>query len=195
MKKLIYSACLTIAVALTSCGSFGGDKLNSKEGLSSIKTKLTEGFGADKNVSSLTLMSGEHLSSDIMTSIINYIDNGETYSQTYATTLGEGNEFLDAEKSSRQADADQKTVALKDVDFDQILVKYNEAVTLIPEEFEGFHLYDWTYSVAEGGMEANFPIEGIKKGEGTDLEGGQIVTNYYEFDFKMNASGEIEPDI
>ena len=81
---------------------------------------------------------------------------------------------------------------VKDLDFEKIITKYNEACALIPTEYHNFTLYSWKYEMSsKNELTADFTIEGTKKGEGTTTEGRNIVTTYYEFKFEMDKNGEL----
>jgi hypothetical protein len=167
--------------------------------LQDLKQLVTKQFGADKEVYGLDLQSEDHLTSEFGSATIKYLDNGVDYSQGYYTIMGEGKEL---EKPKMAGKSFQKKfflknkqgkVKLKDLNFDQILTKYDEATALIPAEFENFELVSWDFEVNnQNKVTAEFKIEGTKKGERSERRGRQQVTNYYEFAFKMNEKGEVK---
>ena len=202
MKKTIITILSLSTLFLTSCGDIlsGGDQLNDSEGLKTIKSLLENQFGAETEVYSLDLSSTDHLTSEFGLATISYLDKGVDYSRSYMTYLGPGKELQEAEAASESFQKEfflkkkQGKIKLNEFDFDQILVKFNEATAMISSEYDTFTLYSWDYEVNnDGGISADFTIEGTKKGEGTSLEGRNIVTNYYEFQFEMNEDGEVVP--
>lgn len=200
MKKSIISILSASVIFLTSCGGgglLGGDQLNDAEGLKAIKTNLETQFGAETEVYSLTLSATDHLTSEFGDSRIQYLDNGVDFSRLYYPTLPQP--LGDAKRSSDSFQKEfflkkkQGKIKIKDFDFDLIKKTFDEAVKLIPEDYVSFSLYEWSFNVDnDNKVSADFSIEGTKKGEGTSLEGRNVVTNYYEFEFKIDEDGKID---
>lgn len=190
---------------LSACGGnnslMGGGAemaLNNGEHLQDLKKLLEKQFGANKELYGLNIGSEDHLTSEFGTATIKYLNQGVDYSQGYYIAMGEGKELQVPKMASKSFQKKfflknkQGKVKLKDLNFDQILTKYDEATALIPAEFENFELREWNFEVNnQNKVAANFKIEGTKKGEKSERRGRQQVTNYYEFSFKMNDKGEI----
>ncbi|WP_299463302.1 hypothetical protein [uncultured Microscilla sp.] len=173
--------------------------LNNGEHLNELKKLLESKFGADKVVYELSLRSENHLTSEFGSAMISYLDKGVDYSQSYLVALGEGQELQAPKMASKNFQKKfflknkQGKVKLKELDFDLILTKYDEAIGMIPAEFENFELVQWNFRVNnQNKVAANFKIEGTKKGEKSTRQGRQRVTNYYEFSFKMNEKEDLK---
>ncbi len=70
--------------------------------------------------------------------------------------------------------------------------QYQQAIKLIPAEFENFSVYMYTFEPGTAkAMTSHFTIEGTKKGEKTEQKGRKITTNYYEFEFDVDAAGKL----
>ncbi|RZL37688.1 MAG: hypothetical protein EOO96_04525 [Pedobacter sp.] len=86
----------------------------------------------------------------------------------------------------------QGAVALKDLNFEEIASKVKQAETLMPVEYEDFHLYRWVYSINnDNKITANFTIEAAKKGEENEKKGRMEISNYYEMNFVMDENGAV----
>lgn len=196
MKNILITI---IGVALlTSCGN-SGNQINSAEGLKEIKNLVEESFGEDKEIYSFSLKAKDHLTSEMGQFRIGYLEDGVDYSRYYNTIFGSGNELQDAEKADESFQKEfflkskQGKIKLKDINYNLIQTKYEEAIKLISEKYTDFTLYKWEYEVAnDGSITADFTIEATKEGEATSMQGRNIVTNYYEFPFKMNADQSLE---
>ncbi|WP_109851646.1 hypothetical protein [Aquimarina sp. AU58] len=193
-KQLVFILIISI---VTSCGGGGitGYDINDQDDLKSIKSLVEENFGADKEIYRLSLNAKEHLTSKMGFISIDYLDNGVNYSQTYMEIQGADN--LVEPKKGSQSDFFLKNaqgkVKIKDLNFDLIFEKFEEATKTIPEEFGDFELNRWSFDIDnDNNISAEFTIEAIKKGEGTSLENGQILTNYYEFPFTIDSENNLK---
>lgn len=203
MKKKILIACTALAAGFllltSSCGSgltgTPADKdLSSPEGVKAIKEKVLKNYGADKKVYALSLHATDHMTNEFGMAIAQFIENEKDMSQSLVTQPDEKlkeaeaarvqNEFLMKNK--------QGSVALNALDFGIIPAKVKEAEALIPKEYEGFTLHDWSFEVSnDNKISADFTLEGGKKGESSERKGRMIVTNYYEFNFTMDETGKV----
>lgn len=194
MKKIFYLALIAMCF---SCGETA-PSLTEEAGITELKKVAEENFGADTEIYKLDFSATEHLENNLGSLTINYIKDGIDYSRNYNNYNGTFK--LEDEKEASKAfqtefflKSKQGKIKIKDIDFNLILKKYNEALKLIPEEFEGFSLYTWKFEVNnKNEVTSSFSIEGTKKGESTHAEGRNIVTNYYEFEFKTNKDGTLE---
>lgn len=191
---------------LSACGGSGSligggaeMALNNGEHLQNLKQLVTKKFGTDKEVYRLSLQSENHLTSEFGSATISYLDKGVDYSQGYYTILGDGKELEEPKMASKNFQKKfflknkQGKVKLKDLDFDMILTKYEEATALIPAQFENFELVGWDFEINnQNKVTAEFKIEGTKKGEKSERRGRQQITNYYQFSFKTNEKGEVK---
>lgn len=201
MKKTIISILAASTVFLTSCGGIlSGDKLTDAEGLKAIKTIVETEFGAETEVYALQISSTDHLTSEFGSARISYLEEGVDFSRTYMQIVGANNQLQEPKEASKAFQKEfflknkQGKVKIKDLDFNLVLTKYNEAAAMVSDEYESLTLYSWSFNVENDGMiSAKFTIEATLKGEGNTMQGRNIVTNYYEFEFEMNKDGEIIP--
>lgn len=196
MKKILIS--ILGGALLASCSSSITD-LNEPDSFAKIEDLAKSSFGEDKEIYSFSIGTKDHLSSEMRYISIDYLDNGVDYERSYDLINGEGKELEEPEKASDSFQTKfflknkQGKLKVKDIDFQLINTKYEEAIGLISEDYENFTLHSWKYEVDnDGGLTADFMVEATKKGESTTMEGRNIVTNYYEFPFKMNLKKELE---
>lgn len=79
-----------------------------------------------------------------------------------------------------------------ELDFSLMTGQYQEALAMIPEEYENHQLYSFIFNVDnDDEVTTVFTIEATLKGEDTEQEGRMEVTNYYEFDFNGDAAGGV----
>ncbi|WP_310028830.1 hypothetical protein [Flavobacterium arsenatis] len=162
--------------------------------MSKIKTKVVETFGADKKVYSLSIDADDHLSLDWGSCTIDYLESGKDFSQRFSTTPSEklAEPKADAIQNELMQKNKQGSVAIKDLKFDLINAKFNEAMKLVPAEYESLYLHSFTFNVDnDNKVTAYFTIEGKKKGESAEIQGKRISINYYEFKFKMDENEKI----
>ncbi len=189
MKKINLILVSVLSMALFSCGG-GLPDLNEKDGVAQVKDIAEDQFGGDREIYSLMLATKDHLTSDLMMIHVGYTKDDKNYSQSYLVEQ----EILDDEKSNSFKNNGGHQIKISDIDFDQITTKYNEAVKLLDEqgEMEDYTLHNWTYRMNRNGkLESTFTVEATKKGESAGLQGRNIVTNYYEFNFEVDENGEL----
>ncbi len=189
MKKINLILVSVLSMALFSCGG-GLPDFNEKDGVSRVKEIAEDQFGGDKEIYSLMVATKDHLTSDVMMVDVSYTKDGKDYSQSY---LVEQDNLVE-EKSNNFKNQSGVQIKISDIDFDQISEKYKEATKLIDEqgEMEDYTLHNWIYRMNRNGkLESTFTVEATKKGEGVGLEGRNVVTNYYEFNFEVDENGEL----
>lgn len=184
---------------LASCsGGFGGNPvLSSDDGVKEIKEILSANF-ANKDIFNLSISADEHLDENLGMIIVKYVERDKSYSQTYHSTAGIG--LGDPkEVTSFGFDSNKNSVKkIEEIDFSFVPEKFEEAKSIISDlsdEYEGFVLYSFDLDVnKEGALEGDLRLEGTRKGEGSSMQGRNVVTNYYEFDFDLKDDGTIEFD-
>lgn len=191
MKKVFLSLVAIMAMTLVSC-----DKSNfnfaTKEGAVQVQKHIVNKFG-DNEVYYLKVMGKNELSSELAFISLKYVDAGKSYKQSLAA-----GKVTDAEVETAFGYKEGKDgkVKVSELDFSVIPVKFEEAVKYITEntdEYENFQLYDWTFDIVKDNkVTASFVVNATKKDEGTKMEGRYEVTNFYTFNFEMNADGTIE---
>ena len=201
MKKTIITLLAGTTLLLTSCGDVfeGGWNINNSEGIKELKTEFLENFDGEKEVNEFAITAKDHMTSEFGKAKIKYLTDGVAYEQSYKDNINSGKTLEDEAKISNAFQTDffikqmKGKVKIKDLDFASIATKFNEACTTIPAEFENFTLYNWTFEAnKKDEITSSFTIEASKKGEGTSVQGRNIVTNYYEFNFGVNKEGELE---
>lgn len=193
LNKLFLFALAGSLLFLSSCGGSQPD-IEDAAGLKKLKEKFEKEFGADTKVNELTLNAKDHMSSKFSMGTIDYVENGKLMTRSYNNYPKET--VSNAEPSRIQNELmlknKQGSVAIKDLNFDQIPAKVKEAIAMIPQEYEDFHLYRWSFEVDNNNkVGADFTIEGAKKGEDSKRQGRMIVSNYYEFPFTMDENGKL----
>ena len=198
MKKTIITLLAGATLLLFSCGESTKNNMNDAKELEGIKALLIENFGEDREIYQLDLDATDHLTSELGTARIDYLDNGVIYSRMYVADLVTGEKLQEPKKATDGIQSDfftkklQGKVKIKDLDFNLIATKYKEACALIPSDYENAILYSWYYKVNnDNEITADFALEATLKGEGTSVEGRNIVTTYYEFIFSMDKEGNI----
>lgn len=190
MKKINLILVSILSMTLFSCGG-GAPNINEKEGIAEVKELMKDQFGGDREVYGFTLMTTDHLTSELLMASVNYEKEEQTYSQAYLLNT----KTLNDATKNRFKNRSDKQIKISDLDFELISTKYDEAVKLIEKEgeMEDYTLHSWIGRIGKSGkMEASFTIEATKKGEGTSLEGRNVVTNYYEFEFEVDGDGNLQ---
>ncbi|WP_109830147.1 hypothetical protein [Reichenbachiella versicolor] len=196
MKKLLLS--ILAGVLLASCGG-GYIDLNDPDSYEEMKELAIDSFGEDLEVYGFSLGSKDHLSSEMRYISVDYIKDGVDYERSYDLINGEGNELEEPEMASKSFQTEffmrnkQGKLKVKDIDFELINTKYEEAISFLAEQYTDFVLYSWEYEVAnDGTITAEFMVEATLIGESTTMSGRNVITNYYQFSFKMNENQELE---
>lgn len=202
MKKLILGVfAIGTMMQFTSCGkvsdivdSAAGIDYNTTEGASKTQERLVKNFGG-KEVYEVDFSSRNELSSSLQSIDVKYVENDKSYSQSmYDTTLNDPKvETTWAYKENKDG-----KIKVEDLDLSVMPSKFAEAVKIIEtetDEFHNFNLYRWDFELEKGNkVTARFTINATKKGEGNTMQGRNIVTNYYEFNFDMDANGKVTLD-
>lgn len=192
---LFMASCSQIEEALDS----GGLEINSAESVGELRKLIEEKFGPEKEVFALKIYAKDHLSSDLNNLAIGYLEKGLQYRQNYYVELGlESNKLEDPKPASKSFQKPfflkklQGKVKVKDFKIEEIASKFDEAMQMIPQEYEEFVLHEWEYEVNnQNEITAEFMLEGTKKGEGSTRQGRNVITNYYQFKFKMDKTGKL----
>lgn len=199
MKKTFFYLLMAASITLTSCGGGKATNLNTPEGVKSVKQLVIEQFGGDTEVYSMLLSAEEDLSSDVGSIVIRYLKDDVIYSRQYMDFSAIPAKLNDEKKERIQGKTFTKNkqgkVKISDLNFDMITNNFNKAVELIGSEYEDFQLNSFMFSVNnKNEVSADFEIQATKAGEGTSMEGRNIVTNFYEFEFDVNEEGELSVD-
>lgn len=198
MKNLLNITAIVTAFTLFSCGGSDVPQMNTKEGLDKIKSLAAEKFGMDLEVSSFRLNSQQDLNSDLGFITIDYIKEDKVYQRMFMEKTEHTDAVLNDEevKTDKKRDLERNQGKLKigDLDTSQIVAKINEALKLIGEDVEEHHIKNYYVNVDSktNAITSNFEIHFTQKGESARLEGKNIVTNYYEANFKVDSKGIVE---
>lgn len=200
-KQAIKTLAILMTLFLVACGEKnGGLEINNAGKLPNVKQLIENSFGAEKEVFELNIEAEEHLTSTFESASVKYLEGGKQYAHSYNKIMGEGKELQAPKMASAAFQKEfflkkcQGKVKVKDFDYGMISTKYEEAIKMIPAEYGNFELHSWQFTVNnKNEVSAKFVIEGTKKSEGKSLQGRNIVTNYYEFPFKMDSKGKLAP--
>ncbi len=194
MKKPFLFLLVGIATMFTSCEKINPNNLNTPEGVTNVKNLVSEKFGTDLSVVNLMLSASEDLSSDIGLVNVYYTKDGKTYKRTYMDYPSVDPVLEDEEESKFHKDA-KGSVKLADLDFGMLTKYFGEATKMIGDKYEGFQMSSWTFDISDDNKtSANFKIQATEVGEGTSMEGRNIVTNFYEFEFEVDEEGNLVAD-
>ena len=133
MKKSLFT--VIAVLALTSCGSEDTSiKLNNPESFTKIAELAKSNFGEEKEIYSFEINTKDHLTSELRSLTIEYLDNGVDYDQYYDLGNESGKEL---EEPKKKGSAFQKKIFLKnkqgkikikDIDFALINTKYQDCL-------------------------------------------------------------------
>ncbi|OJJ18009.1 hypothetical protein BKI52_29600 [marine bacterium AO1-C] len=207
MKKYSYLFNILFVLStifMTACGEIeealeGGLEINSPEKMGELRQLVESKFGPEKEVFALKIYAKDHLSNDLYNMSVGYLDQGLQYSQNYYVELGlESDKLEDPKQASKSFQRPfflkklQGKAKVKDFKIEEIPGKFEEAMQMVPQEYEGFVLHEWEYKVNnQNEVTADFMLEGTKKGEGSSRQGRMVVTNYYQFKFAMDKAGKL----
>lgn len=199
MKKLFTLCLLATVLALTACESVGLSKLGMDDAKSvervaeTIKKHVDQ---AEYKVISAYWYEREELSNSMEYLLVEMVGaDGKLYSQTFKVGGDhQGPNEISESRSNRTYDFETMNhLAAEDFDATAITGYINAAKTEIPEEysFESVHDYRLKIDAASGEKTSDFNIYVTEKGNKTSLEGRNIVTTYYEFEFEVLADGTV----
>lgn len=192
MKKIALLLCLII---LASC-SDSSLTLTTKEDFTKIKEMALENFGGDTEVFQLEINAEEHLEATLGGIEVGYVRDGVQYRRVVRKVdvnfvLQDENEAITQSFIKNH----QGKIKIKDLDFDSIETKFQEAISQISDEYEGFSLNSWEFEINnKNEITSRFTIEATKAGETSSVQGRNIVTNYYDFVFELDKDGKLSYD-
>lgn len=202
-KKLNYFILLLSTVLMTSCGESNEINIVTNEGLVKLKELAVTQFGENQEVYSFSMYSEEDLNQNLGSMSIKYFkEDSEIYSNTYnVITYGEDPNLTGEEKQEQITKFRPKwntpegngKVKVKDLDFASILPNILKAKELLGDNVGNIYIKNY-YIKAEpktNALTANFKLQFTPTDNATSLEGRNIVTNYYEADFEVNANDEV----
>lgn len=213
--KYVFYGLIAIGIGYQLWKSEVKDNINPQEekDLAAIEKIVSKNFDPELAVTSLTLESTDHLESKLRNVKVEYVKEGEVYTNTYTISTGDSDEKkVEQEKNAVTAGPktkpkeitkpeDLKTVKIKDFNLSLIATYYAKAIKAINEDFstdgkpdfKGYTLCQFTYKVNhEGKVIGGFIIEGTLVGEGKKTVGRTTYTNYYEFAYLFDDKGELE---
>ncbi len=195
MKTKILSTLILLSLFLTSCGE--ELHLDNVEDIPKIKATVFEKFGENLEVYSLSLSSMNDLSDRFQIARVDYIKDKKSYNRVYVGSPGKpklhdekintNTTFLLKGKQKRSQ------VKLKDISFEKIPDQAAKAFELIKDEFNNYvlHSYDFDVDSKTNEISAKMQFHCTPNGGSTSFQGRNIVTNYYEVDFDIDAKGNI----
>lgn len=202
MKNTLKITFILVMLLITSCGSDKDTiRISTLEGLQAAKQLAITSFGADLEVYRFELYSKEDLNSDLGSITIKYLKDGKLFSRRYTTKTNYVEATLEDEKLLN--DAFQKKIHIKnaqgklkisDLDVDAMFSNVNKGVVLIEEEMEIDNYQVREYYVEADSktnkVSSDFEIH-VTEPNNETIEGRNIVTNFYEVEFKADENGEI----
>ncbi|WP_117880793.1 hypothetical protein [Aureibaculum luteum] len=200
MKNLLKITSICLVFTLFSCGGSDAPQMNTKDGLEKIKTIANEKFGSDMEVYSMTIYSQEDLNSSLGLVTMKYIKDGKRYSRMYSEKTAHTEAKLQDEKADSDSfqkkmflDKAQGKMKISDIDTDKIIANIDKALTLMGEDVDTHQLRNYTINVdpKTNAITSDFELHVTQKGEGTSIEGRNIVTNFYEANFEADAEGNV----
>ncbi|MDR0510633.1 MAG: hypothetical protein LBH06_06045 [Rikenellaceae bacterium] len=208
MKRILNIAVAVSALALASCGGLMGVDLTKQESVDKyLRAALEKHISPEAVIYELDLLTIGDFSVNADMSSVTYIAPNGTELEEWSVPLS-GNQ--DPRKSPgsvttiikrRQAEGGVK---LSEIDFSQIASNIAKAVAMLDEmeddmeektdlKLDGISRYFIELSGDPAKIVHKFAIES-KAGSELSTKNGRLstVTNYYEFDFKANAAGNVE---
>ena len=170
--------------------------MNTADGVEDIQSIVMDDFGADRSVHTLRVMADDHLSNNLGFVQSVSIDGDTERTKTYAIDVNGMSRVTDEEKTLSAGMlklAQQKgSLTLGEIDYTLMHKQYEEAVAMLPEEFENPYLNQFTFNVDRNNqLTTDLTIEATKVGEDSEMEGLREVINYYEFNFEGEADGTV----
>ncbi|MDY7394110.1 hypothetical protein UMM65_02575 [Aureibaculum sp. 2210JD6-5] len=193
-KNLLKITAICLVFTLFSCSGSDAPQMNTKEGLEKIKSIAVEKFGGDLEVNSLNLSSQQDLNSDLGFIIVNYLKDDKPHSRMYVEKTEHTDAKLnDEEAKSGNKDRYQGKMKISDLDTNKIIANIDKALAIMGEDVKEHHLKSYIINVdpKTNAITANFELHVTQKGEGTSIEGRNIVTNFYEANFEADAEGNV----
>ncbi|MFT5819069.1 MAG: hypothetical protein ACI8ZM_000291 [Crocinitomix sp.] len=80
---------------------------------------------------------------------------------------------------------------ISDIDFSVIEKNIETAKNLISSEYVDHSLYEYQIEFEDNNRADTFILNCLLEGENDHMEGRDIITNYYEFEFEMDENGEV----
>ncbi len=195
-KLMVLFTSITMLIFLcvynTSCGLVGSKHdLSTVEGSKAIKDELVSTIGGDKEVSQITLSSIEELSTQLDIAVITHQQGGKALSTSY--DLNAQRQAMESELNKLLAKSVLKgeTKKIEDIDFSSVPKHIEQAQKMIPEEYQYEAIQNYTIDFADNKRKDKFLLNVTKKGEGKELSGKQIVTNYYQIGFETQSDGTL----
>ncbi|WBU89032.1 hypothetical protein [Cellulophaga omnivescoria] len=205
MKNALKISFILITLLITSCSSDKDTiKISTLEGLQAAKQLAITNFGADFEVYDFELYSKGDLDSDLGRITIKYLKDGKLYQRVYNTTTTNNKASLDDEKLL--SDAFQKSffvknsqgkIKISDIDIDTMFANINKGVVIIKKEMEIDNYQVRKYKIKAdtktNKISSDFEIHFTEPNNET-IEGRNIVTNFYELEFKGDENNNITVD-
>lgn len=104
--------------------------------------------------------------------------------------VGSSVKLIDSEFSVRVYKKNEPE-KLSEIDFLLVEKNISAAKAQIPSEYVDHCIYSYRIEFDDNKRADTFTINCVKEGESDYMEGREMITNYYEFAFKMNENGEV----
>ncbi len=184
-----------ITLSLASCGGLGGESIYDldKPGEAlEIQKEIIEKVG-DLVTYEVNMTSQGELETSLDWVTVASENDETTVLETTCQLIGSGETSSEIEDNEFFAENYMKggSKKLSEIDFDLVQKNFEAGKKLIPAEYVDHSLYSYTIEFDEGKRADTFIINTLLKDESDHIEGGDIVTNYYEFLFTMEEDGSL----
>ena len=182
-----------ITTLFFSCSSStNGLDVTSATDINTIKELVVEEFD-DIEVNQVHIVTENELSNNFESFSITYVEDGKLKNRLYNQLLPEGDKMQPPHDGLQIfLKKKQGKIKLSEIDFDIVTSTFKEACKLIDDNYENYTLHNFSFHVKnDHSVTAQFQINATEKGEDTETSGNMEITNYYEFDFEMEANGTL----
>jgi hypothetical protein len=186
-----------VILGLMSCDGEGAESiydLDKTGEINEIQKEIIETAG-DISVFEITLTSSDELETSI--NEVDIITNEGASEGTLSNKIFQLSEdvepsisVIDSEFSVRVYQKNEPQL-ISEIDFNMIEKNFDEAKKQIPSEFVDHALYEYIIEYDENKRADRFTINTLMEDENNHLEGGDLVTNYYEFNFELDEKGNV----
>ncbi len=202
-KKLHYFFLLLSVLLVSSCSDDNKISIITNEGLVKLKDLAVNQFGENTEIYSFAISSQDDLNENLGSMTIEYFkEDKEIYSNTYnVVAYGDESNLMGEEKKEQITKFRPKwktpegngKIKIKDIDLANVLPNILKAKEMLGDDVGNIYIKHYTVKAEPetNAITARFNLQFTPKENATSLEGKNIVTNYYEADFEVNANGEV----
>ena len=186
MKNLILGAFALLTVLFTSCG--GSIKLDQPDTLGTLTKEITDNLKSNATITEIDLHPIHNTLTTEVSSIVIRYKTAEGESRSTHVYITESFDPQDKEYKGSQKDPGRD---IKDYDFSIVysnIAKAAQKVIDAGNTYSGVGLYRIKFNSDPSKDEHTFSIQSKS---GSSVQGRNIVTEYYEYDSKADAEGNV----